>query len=77
MKNFEGIELCTKELITNKEVPLMRRMRMILITGAMAIDRKDKLSDVGTDIGMNGFLFIPLAYLGWLVRRLRRGINRR
>jgi len=72
IKNFQGFKLRTKELLTYKEISLKRKIIMVMITGAAALKRNEKLSEVSKEIGLDVCTFCVLAYLGSLIKFIRR-----
>ena len=70
--NFNGFKLVIKELLTYKEVAFKRKVISLMIIGEISLRKKAKLKDVAKDIGVNVFIFTFWAYVGKIIRKIRR-----
>ena len=76
LNNFEGYKLVVKELLTYKEIPLKRKLISLMIIGEISLRKKEKLKAVANDIGVNGIIFAFWAYVGKIIRRIRRKLRK-
>ena len=72
LNNFNGYKLVINELLTYKEIPFKRKVISLMIIGEISLRKKAKLKDVAKDINVNIFVFAVAAYLGKIIRKIRR-----
>lgn len=72
LNNFNGYKLVIKELLTYKEIPFKRKVISLMIIGEISLRKKAKLKDVAKDINVNICVFAIAAYLGKIIRKIRR-----
>lgn len=64
LKNYQGFKLAVKERLTYKEFSKVKKIKSLIILGAIAIQRKEDLKLLASDINVNYFAFLFLAQIG-------------
>ena len=72
LNNFNGYKIVIKELLTYKEIPFKRKVISLMIIGEISLRKKANLKDVAKEINVNIATFTFLAYLGKIIRKIRR-----
>lgn len=72
LNNFNGYKLVIKELLTYKEISFKQKVISLMIIGEISLRKKAKLKDIAKDINVNIVVFAIAAYLGKIIRKIRR-----
>lgn len=72
LNNFNGYKIVIKELLAYKEISFKRKVIALMIIGEISLRKKVKLKDVARDINVNIVVFGIAAYLGKIIRKIRR-----